>query len=227
MRLPAGFVHTLLLFCLICLDVGSAVNVTRFGRTSGEKRTLVDGAQAHLQWIAHVACPLTFNEISSLHVALLSVYAEAVQGTDAAAVPCQLALSGQSSATTLLVFECDDNTIDYGNPLRHLLATLPGTLGEVCPWELTRDGVVHKGATTTQPISGTTLWHLDRLDQRELPLNNQYTYARDGTGVTIFVIDTGCALHTDFGGRLSMEGNYVGDDIDGDCNGSPFFLSLC
>jgi subtilisin family serine protease len=224
MRLPSSF---FLIFLLVLfVDTGRAVNITRFRAegSGGSKRTLVAGARAQLQWTAYVMCSLTFNEISSLHVALLGVYEEAIAGTSSTAIPCQLALSGQASTTTLLVFECDDNMIDYGKALRQLLTTLPGTLGNVCPWELTRDGVVHKGTTTSQPITGTTLWHLDRLDQRERPLNNLYTYARDGSGVTIFIIDTGCALHTDFGGRLTMEGNYVGDGIDGDCNGSSLLV---
>lgn len=204
-----------LAFCFFLLLVATGhakVNITRFGSGGhAAKRTLVEGARAHLQWTAHVACSLTFSEIASIHSVLLNA--------DDNEVPCQLALSGQASATTLLVFECDDNMVNYGDALRELLAAQPGALGDVCPWELTQDGIVHKGVTTEQPIPGTGLWHLDRLDQRELPLNNKYKYVFNGTGVTIFVVDTGCALHTDFGGRLTMEDNYVGDDVDGDCNG--------
>lgn len=68
--------------------------------------------------------------------------------------------------------------------------------------------------------SGAT-WGLDRLDQRDLPLNNNYHYDFDGTGVTAYVIDTGVLnSHTDFGGRASSGYDFVDNDADAtDCNG--------
>jgi subtilisin family serine protease len=63
-------------------------------------------------------------------------------------------------------------------------------------------------------------WGLDRIDQRNLPLNNSYTYTNTGAGVRAYVIDTGIRFdHTQFGGR-AIHGY---DSIDGgtadDCNG--------
>ncbi|HWM06704.1 MAG TPA: S8 family peptidase [Actinophytocola sp.] len=58
-------------------------------------------------------------------------------------------------------------------------------------------------------------WGLDRLDQRDLPLDNSYTYANKGDGVTAFVIDTGVMIeHPTFEGRAT--GGF--DAIDGDNN---------
>src|SRR5690606_14730263 len=34
-------------------------------------------------------------------------------------------------------------------------------------------------------------WQLDRIDQRDLPLDGEYTYEADGTGVRVYVIDYG------------------------------------
>jgi subtilisin family serine protease len=42
-------------------------------------------------------------------------------------------------------------------------------------------------------------WGLDRVDQRNLPLNSKYYYTNSGTGVTAYVVDTGIrASHLDF-----------------------------
>ena len=45
-------------------------------------------------------------------------------------------------------------------------------------------------------------WGIDRTDQRTLPLNGSYGWTADGTGVTVYIIDTGISYnHSDFGGR--------------------------
>ncbi len=48
-------------------------------------------------------------------------------------------------------------------------------------------------------------WGLDRIDERNLPLDNNYRFDFDGTGVDVYVIDTGIRTsHNDFGGRASF-----------------------
>ena len=60
------------------------------------------------------------------------------------------------------------------------------------------DQVVTIDGTQPSPPS----WGLDRIDQRNLPLNSTYTYNFTGAGVHAYIIDTGINItHNEFGGR--------------------------
>jgi hypothetical protein len=53
---------------------------------------------------------------------------------------------------------------------------------------------------------------IDRTSERLLPLDGRYTHSLDGTGVNVYVIDSGIrATHTDFGGRVSGGDDEVKD----------------
>ncbi|HEY0015977.1 MAG TPA: S8 family serine peptidase [Longimicrobium sp.] len=79
-----------------------------------------------------------------------------------------------------------------------------------------QDGRV--AASTTQ--SGAT-WGLDRVDQRDLPLNSTYTYTPTGAGVHAYIIDTGILTsHTQFTGRMGNGYDAVtSGGSANDCNG--------
>jgi subtilisin family serine protease len=64
-------------------------------------------------------------------------------------------------------------------------------------------------------------WGLDRIDQRSLPLDNTYNYANDGTGVHVYIIDTGILrTHVDFGGRAVFGFSAINDGFQmTDCHG--------
>ncbi|WFE53565.1 S8 family peptidase [Micromonospora sp. WMMD1155] len=65
-------------------------------------------------------------------------------------------------------------------------------------------------------------WGDDRIDQRNLPLNQTFTYpANPGQGVTVYVLDTGInANHNEFTGRVRQGTDMVDNDsTPQDCHG--------
>ncbi len=110
---------------------------------------------------------------------------------------------------------------DYGKALTGFAATLsPAALAALRK----NPDVAFVEADQTVTASATqspATWGLDRIDQRNLPLSNSYTYNATGANVRAYVIDTGVRItHAEFGGR-AVNGY---DAIDGtlpadDCNG--------
>lgn len=64
-------------------------------------------------------------------------------------------------------------------------------------------------------------WGLDRIDQRNLPLNTSYVYNTTASNVTAYILDTGLnTTHVDFGGRASIGYDVINDGQNGrDCQG--------
>jgi subtilisin family serine protease len=78
-----------------------------------------------------------------------------------------------------------------------------------------QDARVHIADAQPNPPS----WGIDRIDQRNLPLDNNYTYDTTASNVHAYVIDTGIRItHSTFGGRATWGFNAI-DTNNTDCNG--------
>lgn len=90
------------------------------------------------------------------------------------------------------------------------IASMPGIA------RVESDVAMQATATVTPPS-----WGLDRIDQRLLPLDNSYTFSSVGSGVRVYIVDTGILTsHQEFGGR-AVGGYTAISDGNGtnDCNG--------
>lgn len=110
----------------------------------------------------------------------------------------------------------------YRFALKGFAATLPGESLEGIRHNpnvqyVEPDGIVTINGVQNNPPS----WGLDRVDQHPLPLDQVYNYQNDGTGVTVYIIDTGIRFdHLEFGGRASSGYDFVDNDANAsDCHG--------
>ncbi|MFE9790556.1 S8 family serine peptidase [Streptomyces goshikiensis] len=73
--------------------------------------------------------------------------------------------------------------------------------------------------TAPEPVVRTGVpWHLDRLDQRTGPPDGRFGARADGSGVHVYVIDTGLDIaHAEFGGRATAGADFVGEADSRDC----------
>ena len=81
--------------------------------------------------------------------------------------------------------------------------------------------VEQDGMAYLNPTQSGATWGLDRVDQRNRPLNGTYIYNTTATNVRAYIIDSGVlASHSQFGGRVSGGASYINDGRGtSDCNG--------
>ncbi|MEV0680772.1 S8 family serine peptidase [Actinosynnema sp. NPDC050436] len=119
----------------------------------------------------------------------------------------------------------------YGGAIRHTYGSvLDGYSAAMSAGEaarVARDPKVSYVQQVTRMVVADTQnnppnWGDDRVDQRDLPLNNAYTYpGNPGQGARVYVMDSGInANHTDFAGRIAAGFDAVDNDTSPqDCHG--------
>lgn len=123
---------------------------------------------------------------------------------------------------------------DYGAALNGFAATLPpdalAAVRRHPDVAYVQPNLVHQqptGGFAPSTVQPNAPWHLDRIDQRNLPMDTQYTYTSTGDGVHAYVIDTGIrSTHTEFGGRVVSDFTSIFDgNGTEDCNNHGTFVA--
>jgi subtilisin family serine protease len=107
-------------------------------------------------------------------------------------------------------------------------ATVAGYAAELTPSQLAKvrrdPAVAYVEADQVVSVADTqsnATWGLDRIDQRNRPLNGTYVYGPTGLGVKTYIIDTGVlGSHQEFTGRMAAGYTAISDGRGtSDCNG--------
>lgn len=91
----------------------------------------------------------------------------------------------------------------YEHALQGFSIRLPGQAARALAHNPRVALVEENGLFETTTTQSNPPWGLDRIDQRNLPLNNSYVYDTTASSVHVFIIDSGIRLtHSQFTGRV-------------------------
>ncbi|MDZ7790182.1 MAG: S8 family peptidase [Xanthomonadales bacterium] len=140
-----------------------------------------------------------------------------------------LGAQGDSLVGTTVASMATSMARSHGANLKHSFShVLPAFVVEAGPKSVARlleddrvayveeDGIVSINAT-----QNNATWGLDRMDQRDLPLDGSYTYETTASNVHTYIVDTGVlGSHNEFSGRMGNGYTAINDGRGWtDCNG--------
>lgn len=140
---------------------------------------------------------------------------------------------GEQGTFSIAPYVASELTASYNGKLKHIYQNaINGFAVDMTPEQaealsmdfrvayVEEDGLMTADATQSNPP-----WGLDRIDQRNRPVNAIYTFNFTGAGVFAYVIDTGIrTTHTQFGGRAANVFDAFGGS-GADCNGHGTHVS--
>ncbi len=139
------------------------------------------------------------------------------------------AAAGEPGVSSIAESVADELSIVYGGKVRkvfkHAINGYAVDLSEKEVNELKNDPrvkyVEEDGEVSINDTQTGATWGLDRIDQRDGPLDTTYTYNATGSGVNAYIVDTGVRFtHNEFAGRTGSSYDAIGDGQNGnDCNG--------
>ena len=137
------------------------------------------------------------------------------------------AVVGETGLYSIAPYIAEEMALTHNGKLKHIYKNaLNGFAIEMSPADAERlsedfrvEYVEEDAEVTLDATQSNPPWGLDRIDQRNRPLNAIYTFNWTGAGVFAYVIDTGIrTAHTQFGGRAANVFDAFGGNGQ-DCNG--------
>lgn len=225
-RVPAGVWLLLPLLLAALAPLAGALNLTHFPRPAALRRSLAASAESdETRWLVSLNCSIGWERVDVVARELQNV----LNG-------CFMETAGQGARTAALRLRCVFAVPDRAALAAELLrvvgellllnrepaACTRGPLFGISADERTRTTTASATATSQPPLrtQSPAPWHLDTLDQFS-GYDFAYRYAYDGTGVTVYNMDSGVtAAHAEFGGRAStlldlIDGGTVSRDPNG------------
>ncbi|MEO6332096.1 MAG: S8 family serine peptidase [Gemmatimonadaceae bacterium] len=124
-------------------------------------------------------------------------------------------------STRLIAAHGGTRRFTYTRALKGFAARLPDAAAQALRLDPAVAYVEQNQVIRLSTVQTGATWGIDRVDQRDLPLSTTYEYNADGTGVKVYIIDTGIRFdHVEFGGRASTGFDAVtSGGTAADCNG--------
>ncbi|QYJ04353.1 S8 family peptidase [Nocardioides panacisoli] len=169
-------------------------------------------------------CAVTFASIGMVLAGLAALPAPSASAAGQLDVIVTLKPGADAAATAQDARRTNGARVQhvYTEVLNGFAASIPqAALGVLRNLDQVARVEIDRGVQAFDSQQPTPSWGLDRIDQRNLPGDDEFTYTATGSGVTAYVVDTGIQInHPDFEGRASHGTDTIDGDTDAtDCNG--------